>query len=219
MRLDSETACYFCGQPGPTGTFIAGGTGTVPACDPPCHRQMNAMGWPNTPGTQAYGLAAAALRYPKAEHTAQARADAQRLLETLDGESLSRAAETEYEEWRGDAEPTDVALWLAGDADTTETMGLAVQSHYTAHWNFARLLRHPQWTGLCSILPTVAGLRTIIIESSKHPGQPGAAIAFRPEARDTEALLPHDIPEGEPAQLRDLLKWHGAADCLWLPNG
>ena len=103
--------------------------------------------------------------------------------------------------------PTAIGLALASTT-ATATPGLTA-------YTFTKLQRSHDWMGFSSILPLLSGLTVVVVESADKPGQPGIVLALPPE-RVPEPIGSTHFPRGQPAQLKQVLQWHGASPCYWL---
>ena len=111
--------------------------------------------------------------------------------------------------WRGDS---DMTIGVA-----TQT-GPLKPSSPDMSYNFGQVPRHPEWTGFSPLWREMKGLYVITAESHWRPGEAGIIIARNDDMNRNEA--PNDMPifpDGEPAIIRELLQWHGAAQWAWLP--
>ena len=104
----------------------------------------------------------------------------------------------------------------AGESDTT--IGIHLEQGEPGRGNrmgstylFSRIQRDPDWMGMCAALPNAKELRLAVVESKMRPGRPG--MVLNAERANTHGLRP--FPQGEAQLLRDILNWHGAAECLW----
>ena len=68
--------------------------------------------------------------------------------------------------------------------------------------------------GLNRILPLVRNMHVMLFESKPLPGRPGLVI-IQTEWNEDELAGARVLPPGEPAFLRKILEWHGAAQVGW----
>lgn len=92
--------------------------------------------------------------------------------------------------------------------------------------SISRLPRDPDWMGRCRLLAEVRGRNAVIIEANGLPGRPGSVTvsgSMDLENFDGTGFDPRALGIGFPAGtenrvLREILKWHGAADWIWVPQ-
>ena len=80
--------------------------------------------------------------------------------------------------------------------------------------------RDLDWMGFCVNLKEMKGAQVLVMESSIGQGKPGivmASITGHPNTPRFEKATDRFPPEREASTLRDIITWHGAKECLWLP--
>ena len=100
--------------------------------------------------------------------------------------------------------------------------GLVVSNSGPPHYyinppHIMLLLRHPEWMGASTYLPSFKDQHIRAIESNTFPGKPGMFLAL-PVNRFPNPLPESPFPEGEPALFKTVAMWHQAASCHWIPR-
>ena len=83
-----------------------------------------------------------------------------------------------------------------------------------------RVQRDPDWMGACINLRDLRDAQVLVLELETRRGRPGTLMASangHPEVPDLQRAT-REFPKGEATMLRDVLKWHGTAECLWVPQ-
>ena len=112
-----------------------------------------------------------------------------------------------------------------GTSDTT--IGLAIMTNDPAMPQaslepgttaviFTRLSRDPQWMGMDSTLPYLRNLQAVVFQQDDKDSPTPAAIVAIPRDVEIQGDATRSFPPGPPADLDNLLAWHGAAPRIWV---
>lgn len=86
-----------------------------------------------------------------------------------------------------------------------------------AEFVMTKLSRHRDWMGLNLALADTIRLRFLIYPYHHNPRIPGFAVGYPgEESLGTEGRK--TFPKGQATILKDLLLWHGADECRWVPE-
>ena len=84
-------------------------------------------------------------------------------------------------------------------------------------FELAHLIRHPDWMGLSPILKSLKDTTATMWESQDQPGTILCLVALPPGNPQKAITTPEQhFPDGEPSNLNNILKWHGA-NPVWVP--
>lgn len=184
--------------------------------------------WPMTPGPERMQRAERALEEeaeagPNGPGPAPVE-DVEAMREILMTGLFERAASSALNERSAAAaSPLGVAQILGWQADTPGTIGIVLARQHDQEGmrmfqiSISRLLRSPDWMGVCTLLSLVRDTSAIVMESRELPGRPGMVVLTTAGADPPEDDRPV-LPDGEAGLLRDLLRWHGVRDCIWMPS-
>ena len=194
-------------------------------------------GWPMTPSWERVETALAELRDeiqdgkltlpgPQGHEGSRLERDVQSLWEMMNTDLYVVTAAGALKERAGAAaSPAVVSQILGWTADTPRSMGLVVTLHLQeeglrmTQFVMTRILRDPDWMGMCHVLPMLCGLNTAVMESRELPGRPGLVVATNEDLDEMDRLgLQDETPPGEATLLRRLLLEHGALGFQWIPS-
>ena len=116
---------------------------------------------------------------------------------------------------------------LAWKGSSRSTIGTAINTksddrndENSEVFGFTWMQRDPDWMGFCVNLKEMKGAQILVMESSTGQGKPGIVMASttgHPNTPRFEKATDRFPPEREASTLRDIITWHGAKECLWLP--
>ena len=112
---------------------------------------------------------------------------------------------------------------LTWKGSSRRTIGTAINTRSDDNsevFSFTWLQRDPDWMGFSANLKEMRGAQVLVMESPILQGKPGivmASITGHPNTPRFEKTT-DSFPLGrEASTLRDIITWHGAKECLWLP--
>lgn len=189
-------------------------------------------GWPGTPGTERMNRARRLITdsgEPPDDDSdiPDLTQDAQMLYIATAAHAFNLPADTfDPEKARGNRRMFGDVMDAVSEADSQHIFGAV--TFVTAEQNpgmiepgyvFA-LIRDPEWMGASTYLPTVRDRRVTIFESSVMKDCPGLVL-IRPVEGPSDRPEPgeKDPPQGGQTDLlKQIVEWHGAASCHWVPN-
>ena len=74
--------------------------------------------------------------------------------------------------------------------------------------------------GACINLRDLKNAQALVLETETRRNKPGilmVSINGHPEVPDLQRAS-REFPKGEASTLRKILMWHGASECLWVPQ-
>ena len=126
--------------------------------------------------------------------------------------------------WHESHELIELLTWKGS---SLRTIGTAINTRsddrnddYSEVFGFTWMQRDLDWMGFCVNLKEMKGAQVLVMESSIGQGKPGivmASITGHPNTPRFEKATDRFPPEREASTLRDIITWHGAKECLWLP--
>ena len=187
--------------------------------------ELDMEGWPNTPGTERVQRARDAREAdlgdwvfePEAGHGRdQALRDMELLAESRRNESFRHRAGRRFARTMTLPDGQTVRQLMASiaqDGNTQTTIGMAVMSRDPGQdgkgvYSFTRISRDPGWMGMDPTLPSLHGLKAVVVEAQGRPGRPGTVIALPADAVGDD-IPDLEFPPGEARVLRDLIRHHG----------
>lgn len=79
-----------------------------------------------------------------------------------------------------------------------------------------KLSRNPDWMGFNSALQRAERLRFLVYPQYRDSRLPGYPVGYPAEESLGDDRDAGPFPEGQAILLRDVLTWHGAAECRWI---
>ena len=109
------------------------------------------------------------------------------------------------------------SMAMQGDGDTT--IGIAWQQWQENSTKAAvvmtKLSRHPDWMGFNPMLQGLQQVKFVFHPAEEEPCLPGHLLGFPAQDNHFPDLEQNPFPPGQATALRNILNWHGAAQCLW----
>ena len=134
--------------------------------------------------------------------------------------AIAELAKQGAKSWHDSHELIELLTW---EGSSRRTIGTAINTSMDGSreaFSLTWMQRHPDWMGFCVNLKELRGAQALVMESPIHRGKPGivmASITGHPDSPRFEKAT-NRFPTGKEATtLRDILTWHGAKECLWLP--
>ena len=198
---------------------------TGPHLDHPAYEEIT--GWPATPGTPRLLDAQSALALDQGQQTGrdQLAPDARMLYLTTAVHNFTMNLQLIQQTARMNSREGFTALMdHAGQADTEHTIGAITFAINPANpdtlemQHIFALVRDPDWMGASAHLPAMIGKRVTIFESVLLRDRPGLLMARPERAQAHDDPRERPLPTGEAQLLREVLQWHGAISCHWIPG-
>ena len=198
------------------------------------------LGWPNTPTPERLQRAMDYVEsnpglLDRPEQSAQSlmdetnrtRRDAGNLLsieatKEISRDAIPRIASMGVRDWHQQQHHW-VMRAMAREGCGRRTIGGAINIQVEPGLNalgIIRVQRDPDWMGACINLRDLKDAQALVLEAETPRNKPGilmVSINGHPEVPDLQRAS-GEFPRGEASTLREILTWHGASECLWVPQ-
>ena len=109
---------------------------------------------------------------------------------------------------------------MAQQGESANTIGIAWQRWRKdlddkSEYVMTKLSRDEDWMGFNITLENIQDVKFACYQSKHDDQVPGFAVGYPAQDNDLSQYYGKPFPKGQATQLRDLLLWHGAAECIW----
>ena len=109
---------------------------------------------------------------------------------------------------------------MAQHGESTNTIGISWQKWREdlkdkSEYVMTKLSRDEDWMGFNITLENIQDVKFVCYQAEHRQLVPGFAVGYPAQDNDLSRHNDNPFPKGQATQLRDLLLWHGAAECVW----